>query len=1083
MIQKAKKMIAVILAVIFLVSMFCTSAVAAELSGTYASTEIPELRNVTWLPLGKVLGTDQTAKYFIIHTTAGDHTEDLYLSFPTTGGFRVQSKHETQQKVEVSNVGLFEPETVAAIDYKTDAVGNIVMVGADGTVAQYTAAGDGFTLTVLNSSKETLVAITQKQIYFAYDRTGKAVGSRVELPLAEKEAIYGGGEKFNDTNQVGHSFSLTNVDAWSLDDYSYINVPIFHSNRCYSVWFNMTYPGVADIGESNPNKYTVQFQGEKLDFFLWTGTPLENIKKYTSITGTSGVPEQWTLGFWTGAMKSAFEAPNGEGNAYAKLRELFEGYKDNYNFYPEGCHGEGTNSYTALPLNYAKTCGVRMFYWFYPATSRNDLALYLPNATSQIPVSDGKGGYTQTGFPLLFDTNILNRYNMYVFSQHNRDEQKTWWDFSNPSATEAIANRLTQYWDLGLSGAMIDYGEYLPFYGTAFNGLTGMEMHNLNAYYYAKRANEAWTKRFGNDYVLYERAGTAGSQQYAMNFLGDQKSDWEGYQKQIYAMVAMGASGYNLYGGDLGGLGGAPVNELWNRWVALSTFSPIMRQQGAVVHMPWNYGMTAKATFGDYYYLRKNLGPTLMSATIDANKNGNPIVKGMMIAYPYQLALANINNQYLFCDDFLVCAVTEENAHTLKVHLPKAEKWYSLFTNDVYKGGQSVLVEAPTTFMPVFVRNGAVKAINLPESMELMTEMHNEQDTEFSEIPALLVTPPEDARTSVIYVKDGESEDFRTYESHTETYVNAPKGDNAFTITNAEGSDREIVLAVGVTAASVSYDGTALTRLKAMPTYFTKEYGYYVDLDGKTHIFLPAGWKEITITKGDAAYESYALKPVTADAMKNMFDDDIITGYQMPTAKNSTVVFALDGNEAKTVGRMEIKWMTGFWHTYDIEYSADGENWELLLLDDEYTVTEGAGGFDILNFTPVTAKQFRITTVERGDTTPAPAIYTLNVCAPDPFTTIAEAEPEDDAWKDLEDWDDTEEENKKNKKKKVVVAHTAPSIWWTILPIGGGVLAGTGITLFIILFLKKKKKKQAEEVAETDVVSVDDVSSDFPAEL
>lgn len=1102
--QMLKKGLSLCCAVLLLLSVFCTSAVAAELSGVYASTEIPELRNVTWLPLGAVTGTEQTAKYFILHTTAGEHREDLYISFPAEGGFRLQSKHETQKELEESNVGLFEPSSIAVIDYKADAEGSTLMTGADGTVLLYVPKRDGFRLTVLNSEKEELLSISNEQIYFAYNRTNEVAGSRVELPLDEQEAIYGGGERFNDTNHVGHSFSLTNVDAWSLDDYSYINVPIFHSNRCYSVWFNMTYPGIADVGDSNPDKYTIQFSGAKLDFYLWAGTPLENIKKYTDITGTSGVPEAWALGFWTGAMKSAFEDTKLK-NAYANLQELFEGYKEHYNFYPEACHAEGTNSYTALPLGYANERNIRMFYWFYPSTAMSEMATYLPNATSQYPIPDGKGGYTETGYPYLYSTEFLKRFGVYQFLEVNRYEQKNWYDFSNPSTVEVITNRLSQYWEWGLSGAMIDYGEYLPFNGTAFNGLSAMEMHNLNAYYYAKHANEAWTKRFGNDYMLYERAGTAGSQYYVGNFLGDQKSDWEGYQKQLYAMVAMGASGYNLYGGDLGGLGGTPSNDLWNRWVVLSTFSPFMRQQGSVIHMPWDHGMTATATFGDYYYLRKNLVPTLMSATLDANQNANPIVKGMMIAYPYQLKLADVNNQYLFCDDFLVCAVTEENAHYMDVHLPKGEKWYSLFTYDVFKGGQTVTVEAPTTFMPVFVKDGAVKALNLPESMDLMTEMHDEEDTEFSEIPSLLVTPPVEENTSVIYVKDGESTDYRTYEHHTETYVNAPVDDTTFKISNEDGSDREIVLALGVTAAKVTYDGKALTRLDHIPTYWLQEYGYYVDLEGKTHIFLPAGWKEIAITMGEGGYEAYELEPVTAVTMENMFDDDLTTSYLVPTAKNLSVTFALASKTAKTVGRIAVKWTAGFSQSYDIEYSTDGETWSLLLTEEgSYnTVEAGAGGFDVLEFDPIEARYFRFTTVERGDAVPAPAIYSISVCAPDPFTPLAPVAPEEDDGEEEEDWadidddedasidfitdedyDDDEgdqdgEDGKKKRKKKVIVAHTPGSNLWLFLLIGAGVLVLTGIVLLIIILLKRKKKKQAQEAVD-QLEQGEDSPVDFP---
>ena len=79
----------------------------------------------------------------------------------------------------------------------------------------------------------------------------------------------------------------------------------------------MAYTGQADIGKSDPYKYTVIFDGANLDFYVFIGTPLENLKRYTDFTGTSGVSETWTYGFWTGAQNNAFEN-TGYNDTYKK---------------------------------------------------------------------------------------------------------------------------------------------------------------------------------------------------------------------------------------------------------------------------------------------------------------------------------------------------------------------------------------------------------------------------------------------------------------------------------------------------------------------------------------------------------------------------------------------------------------------------------------------------------------------------------------------------------------------------------------------------------------------------------------------
>ncbi|MBP3381729.1 MAG: discoidin domain-containing protein, partial [Clostridia bacterium] len=608
-------------------------------------------------------------------------------------------------------------------------------------------------------------------------------------------------------------------------------------------------------------------------------------------------------------------------------------------------------------------------------------------------------------------------------------------------------------------------------------------------------ANEAWTEFHGNDYVLFMRSSAAGSQYWAPNFQGDQTSDYAGYSSVIRDMISRGAGGFNLYGSDMGGFRTHPTKDLWNRWVVLSTFSPYMRSHGVVIHMPWKYGDAAIENFGDYYYLRKNLVPSIMSAAIDANKTSNPIVKGMMMAYPYYLSLKDIDNQYLFCDDFLVCAVDTADQHTLEVTLPQDNSWYNLFTYEMLKGGQTLTVEAPSNFMPIYLKDGAVKAINLPDSMTLMAEMHDEEDTEFSEHESLLITPPNKTRETVIYTKEGESEDFRTYKSTTETYVSAPESNTVFTVTNKEGSRREIVLALGVAAAEISCDGKKLTRLAQKPDYYNKEYGYYVDLAGMTTIYLPAGWKTLSVTKGQVGYTAYTFSEDNEVGMYHMFDNDATTTFTLSPTQDEWVMYLKD-DAVQTIGRIDVKWAAGFLQSYDIEYSADsGLTWELLLPENEEncTVSAGGGGIDVIEFESVQANCIRLTKIKRGDVTAQAGIYELDIYAPNSFTPIIEdGDSNPDEFYDEEeflpdDWEDTDnigddsqadDDGKKGgyttiKRKKII--YPGFPVWALIAIIGGCVLVATGIVLFIILFVRKKKKKVAEEALKAEEAEMSDL--------
>lgn len=1044
------------------------SASATTLKTEFSGANIPVPKNYTWYSLGKAESIEKNTKYFIIHTTAGEHNEDLYISLPEEGGFRLQSLHELQKsegltEPEESAAGLFEPASLKDISY-VNSNGTVTIKGTDGTTLSFVQKEDGFDIRVCTEKGKKIVTISNEQISYAYNRKGEIVRSMVEMPLAEKEAIYGGGERFNGADQVGSTISLTNVDCWSLPEYSYNNVPLFHSNRGYSIWFNMYYVGQADIGDTNKNKYSVTFDGSKLDFDVWSGMPLDNLKKYTAITGTSGLSETWTFGFWTGAQNTAF-AETKLCNTYANLQDLIEGYKDYYNFYPEACYAEGAAARMSQTTTYLKQRNIKTLGWFSPDLWKDlgTLESYLPDNSELPTIVNGK--ITDSGQPFVYDTTYLEKYGIYRFANKN------YIDFSNPTAVSLITSVWSKYWTWGVSGTMDDFGEWYPFKGTFYNGLKGDEMHNLVSYYYAKAASEAWTAAKGGDYVLFQRSGCAGSQYYSGNFLGDNDSkynptDGNGYNAVVNALISMGASGFNLYGGDLGGLGGTPSNDLWNRWVSLSVFSPYMRQHGSVIHMPWEYGMLAKNNFGKMYCLRKNLVPMIESAAINAEKTSNPIIQGMMVAYPYQLSLVKADTQYMFCDDLLVCPVTEENTYYTSVTLPKGSTWYELNTYKAYDGGKTITAEAPTSDFPVYVKGGSVKPIQLPQSMKLGEEIHDDSKDEYEAIDSLLITPPDSDRTTTFYVKKGESTDYHTYNSVTETYTNARTSGNSFTVSNSDGSSRNIVLALGVTASGVKVDGKKLSALDHMPSYADKEYGYYVDLNGMTTVYLPDGWKSLEIVKGSTARTSLKLSATDDSAVESMLDGNVKTSYTLPGSTSAYTTVKL--SEVKTVDEISVKWAVGFSNSYDIEYSVDGKNWDVILQNsnDSHTVSNGGGSYDTITFSPVKAKYLRIRTVEKGDAGSS-AVYSFEVFASD--KKIGDAASEDNKWNDYDPneydeeviWVDGEDqiiETTTQKKKSVSVTNiNVAAVAILIAAIVLGVLLATGSVIFIV----KKKKKAA----------------------
>ena len=111
---------------------------------------------------------------------------NLYVTFPSIGGFRIFS----------DDSGYYEPDSIQKIRYKTETDGSIRMSAQDGTTVVFEKFGETFSLKVFNSEEKQLFRITSDQIAFGYSR-GKLAKIKFEMPLSQKESIYGTGERFN----------------------------------------------------------------------------------------------------------------------------------------------------------------------------------------------------------------------------------------------------------------------------------------------------------------------------------------------------------------------------------------------------------------------------------------------------------------------------------------------------------------------------------------------------------------------------------------------------------------------------------------------------------------------------------------------------------------------------------------------------------------------------------------------------------------------------------------------------------------------------------------------------------------------
>ena len=153
------------------------------------------------------------------------------------------------------------------------------------------------------------------------------------------------------------------------------------------------------------------------------------------------------------------------------------------------------------------------------------------------------------------------------------------------------------------------------------------------------------------------------------------------------------------------------------------------------------------------FELRMALLPYLYSAFAQYYEQGIPPVRAMAIDEPEDMEARNIDDQYFFGKDLLVCPLTLEDGNSREVYLPKG-RWHDFFHDRQYEGGKCIRVNAKDEEIPVFVRDGAIVPLAKPVPFvgentvfEMTVRSYGEGEGEF-----ILY---EDDFTSFQYEKDG----------------------------------------------------------------------------------------------------------------------------------------------------------------------------------------------------------------------------------------------------------------------------------------------------------------------------------------
>lgn len=543
------------------------------------------------------------------------------------------------------------------------------------------------------------------------------------------EQYFGLGERAGETNRMGQSYRMCNVDPMGYNarttDPLYKHIPFYLTRKASSkVTFGLFYDTLSDctfnMGKELDNyhghyRYFVADHGDLDYYFIASGTAADITRRYTWLTGRPAFTPKWGLGY-SGSTMTYTDAPN----AQERMNEFIDGCQkhdilcDSFHL-SSGYTSIGPKRYVfnwnrdkfpdpaAFVQTYLKN-GVKLCANIKPCLLK-DHPRFAEAKAEGLFVHDADGTPTQVQF---------------------WDETGAYLDFTNPKTygwwKARVTDALLEY---GIASTWNDNNEFeiwsdkpqIHGFGTPRRAFEAKPLHTLLMIKASREAHQAHAPN--QRPFLISRAGAAGMQRYVQTWSGDNYTSWETLRYNIKMAMGLALSGVSNTGHDIGGFSGpAPEPELFLRWVQHGIFLPRFSihswNDDKSVNEPWMYPEITPH-IRELIAFRYKLIPYLYDLLWRSHSRYEPMIRPTFHDFPDDARCYAENDDMLLGGKLLVASVVDSGKRDRAVYLPQGANWYDFWSGEYFAGGQTVTVPAPWDCPPLLVREGSAIPLNLAE--------------------------------------------------------------------------------------------------------------------------------------------------------------------------------------------------------------------------------------------------------------------------------------------------------------------------------------------------------------------------------